>query len=79
MDHKRDFRKKQKEYSEVLKMQAVRDWGWDFSCLAERKMRKGIIVVFRYVKAAEEKGGVFFPYLLWKEPEKTGLRLNKED
>lgn len=63
MDHRRDFRKKQKEYLEVLKMQPVRDWGWDFSCLAERKMRRGIIIVFRYVKAAMKRRAMCVPHI----------------
>lgn len=57
----------------------MRGWGKDFGCLAERKMRRGIIIVFRYVKAAIKRKAACSPYILWVEPEKMGLRLKKED
>ena len=58
-------------------MQPVRDWWRDFSCLAERKLRRGMIIVFKYVKAATKRKGMCFPCLLCAEPEKMSLKLSK--
>lgn len=58
-------------------MQPVRGWGWDISFLAETKMRRGIVIVFRHIKAATKRKAVCSLYLLGTEPEKIGLRLSK--
>lgn len=77
MDHKRDFSTKAKGIFRSSEDSTCERLGRDFSCLAERKMRKGITVVFRYVRAAIKPA--CSSYILWVEPEQMGLRLKKED
>lgn len=70
MDHKKRFQYKRKGIFRSSEYAACERLGKGFQLFSREKLKRGIIIVFRYVKATIKRKAVCSLYILQAEAEK---------